>query len=251
MRWVLVEATQRILPEVDRGHGRVHGAGSCSSATSTSGSDTRLESCVDGVVKLSDGDSFRGRHDRLDGRRQAVADARRRPTCRATSGAGSPACRRCRSSTATAGGRGRVERRRLRGGARPDRRRPARCCSPSAQHAVRQAARLADNIRAVIRGRAPKDYKHKHVGSVASLGLHKGVAQVYGIKLKGLAGLVHAPHVPHEPDPVAQPQGPRGRRLDAGAVPASARWSRWASCTHPREEFTEVTPRIEVDSGRR
>ena len=37
----------------------------------------------------------------------------------------------------------------------------------------------------MIRGGAPKDYKHKHVGSVASLGLHKGVAQVYGIKLKG------------------------------------------------------------------
>jgi NADH dehydrogenase len=30
------------------------------------------------------------------------------------------------------------------------------------------------------------EYKHKHAGSVASLGLHKGVAQVYGIKLKGL-----------------------------------------------------------------
>ena len=31
----------------------------------------------------------------------------------------------------------------------------------------------------------PVDYKHKHAGSVASLGLHKGVAQVYGIKMTG------------------------------------------------------------------
>ena len=62
---------------------------------------------------------------------------------------------------------------------------PGALCSPSAQHAVRQAVRLADNIRAVLRGGAPKDYTHKHVGSVASLGLHKGVAQVYGIKLRG------------------------------------------------------------------
>jgi NADH dehydrogenase len=45
---------------------------------------------------------------------------------------------------------------------------------------------MADNIVAVIRGRQPKEYRHKHVGSVASLGLHKGVAQVYGIKLTGL-----------------------------------------------------------------
>ena len=29
-------------------------------------------------------------------------------------------------------------------------------------------------------------YRHKYAGSVASLGLHKGVAQVYGVKLKGL-----------------------------------------------------------------
>lgn len=62
---------------------------------------------------------------------------------------------------------------------------PGNFCSPSAQHAVRQAQRMADNIVAVIRGREPVAYKHKHAGSVASLGLHKGVAQVYGIKMTG------------------------------------------------------------------
>ena len=44
---------------------------------------------------------------------------------------------------------------------------------------------LAKNIVATLRGQPLQDYKHKHVGSVASLGLHKGVAQVYGVKLKG------------------------------------------------------------------
>jgi len=44
---------------------------------------------------------------------------------------------------------------------------------------------LADNIVAVIFGRAVHEYRHKYAGSVASLGLHKGVAQVYGIKIKG------------------------------------------------------------------
>ncbi len=62
---------------------------------------------------------------------------------------------------------------------------PGAFCSPSAQHAVRQAQRMADNIVAVIRGQEPVEYKHKHAGSVASLGLYKGVAQVYGIKMTG------------------------------------------------------------------
>jgi NADH dehydrogenase len=30
-------------------------------------------------------------------------------------------------------------------------------------------------------------YRHAYAGSVASLGLHKGVAEVYGVKLTGLA----------------------------------------------------------------
>ncbi|MFI0977814.1 NAD(P)/FAD-dependent oxidoreductase [Streptomyces sp. NPDC021093] len=58
-------------------------------------------------------------------------------------------------------------------------------CAPNAQHAVRQAKVLADNIAASLAGQPLTDYRHKHVGSVASLGLHKGVAHVYGRKLKG------------------------------------------------------------------
>lgn len=44
---------------------------------------------------------------------------------------------------------------------------------------------LGDNLVAAVRGQEPVEYRHKHVGSVASLGLHKGVGQVYGIKIKG------------------------------------------------------------------
>jgi NADH dehydrogenase len=62
---------------------------------------------------------------------------------------------------------------------------PGATCSPSAQHAVRQAKVLARNVLRVIAGDPPLEYRHRHVGSVASLGLYKGVAQVYGIKLKG------------------------------------------------------------------
>jgi NADH dehydrogenase FAD-containing subunit len=62
---------------------------------------------------------------------------------------------------------------------------PGATTAPNAQHAVRQARRLADNIIATLDGEQPVPYRHKYAGSVASLGLHKGVAQVYGIKLKG------------------------------------------------------------------
>ena len=44
---------------------------------------------------------------------------------------------------------------------------------------------LADNVVASLRGNPLTEYRHKYVGSVASLGLYKGVAQVYGVKLKG------------------------------------------------------------------
>ncbi|MDT0270338.1 FAD-dependent oxidoreductase [Streptomyces sp. DSM 44915] len=65
-------------------------------------------------------------------------------------------------------------------------------CAPNAQHAVRQAERLADNLVASLRGEPTTDYRHRTVGSVASLGLHRGVARVYGRKLRGLpAWLVH------------------------------------------------------------
>jgi NADH dehydrogenase len=58
--------------------------------------------------------------------------------------------------------------------------------SPSAQHAVRQAKLLAENIISTLRGGSVRDYKHAYAGSVASLGLHKGVAEIYGVKLRGL-----------------------------------------------------------------
>jgi NADH:ubiquinone reductase (H+-translocating) len=69
---------------------------------------------------------------------------------------------------------------------------PNAICSPSAQHAVRQARVLADNVLAYLRDRPTKDYQHAYAGSVASLGLYKGVAEIYGIRLKGyLAWFMH------------------------------------------------------------
>lgn len=67
----------------------------------------------------------------------------------------------------------------------PDLADPGQLCAPSAQHAVRQARHLGDNLARHLRGARIAEYRHKHVGTVASLGLGKGVAQVYGIKLRG------------------------------------------------------------------
>ncbi|MGW5557388.1 NAD(P)/FAD-dependent oxidoreductase [Micromonospora sp. NPDC003944] len=182
VRWVLVEATQRVLPEVDRDMG-AYTVQQLLKRNMDIRLDTRLESCVDGVVKLSDGDSFRSdtivwtagvKPSPMLDATDFPRDDRRRITCLPTLQVvdGDQVLEGAWSAGDCA--------------AVPDlTKEPGNFCSPSAQHAVRQAARMADNIAAVIRGREPVDYKHKHVGSVASLGLHKGVAQVYGIKMTG------------------------------------------------------------------
>jgi NADH dehydrogenase len=72
---------------------------------------------------------------------------------------------------------------------------PGALCAPTAQHAIRQARRLADNLVSEIRGghdHPPEPYRHRFAGSVAGLGRMQGVAQVYDIRLRGLpAWLLH------------------------------------------------------------
>ncbi|GHD30286.1 NAD(P)/FAD-dependent oxidoreductase [Nocardiopsis kunsanensis] len=64
---------------------------------------------------------------------------------------------------------------------------------PNAQNAVRMAPVLADNVIAALRGGGMTAYKHKNLGAVAGLGMHKGAAQLMGkIKLTGrLAWYAH------------------------------------------------------------
>jgi NADH:ubiquinone reductase (H+-translocating) len=183
MRWVLVEATTRVLPEV----GPRMGAYTVSQLVKR-GLDVRLNtrmlSCVDGKVELSDGDTFEADtvvwtagvrpHPMLDAT-DLPRDDKGRVTClptlqvvsgdRVLPGAWSAGdCAAVPDLTADE---------------------PGALCSPSAQHAVRQARRLADNIVAAVRDHSPVPYRHQHRGSVASLGLHQGVAHVYGVRLRG------------------------------------------------------------------
>jgi NADH dehydrogenase len=65
-------------------------------------------------------------------------------------------------------------------------------CVPNAQHAVRQAKRLAKNLIAVQRGEAPVEYVHKSAGAVAGIGLYDGVFQSGKLAIKGFpAWLMH------------------------------------------------------------
>lgn len=59
-------------------------------------------------------------------------------------------------------------------------------CPPNAQHAIRQANRLGENLAKALRSVEPTEYRHKNVGAVASLGMYQGVAQMFGrIKVRG------------------------------------------------------------------
>jgi len=65
-------------------------------------------------------------------------------------------------------------------------------CVPNAQHAVRQAKRLAKNLVAVLRGENPVDYRHKNLGAVAGLGVGHGVFQSGKLAITGFpAWLMH------------------------------------------------------------
>src|SRR5690606_11877200 len=53
-----------------------------------------------------------------------------------------------------------------------------------AQHALRQAKVLGDNVVSGMRGFPQKEYSHANKGAVAGLGLHKGVAMIDFVKMK-------------------------------------------------------------------
>ncbi|MET7995713.1 FAD-dependent oxidoreductase [Amycolatopsis sp. NPDC005232] len=63
---------------------------------------------------------------------------------------------------------------------------------PNAQHAVRQGKLLARNIVATMRGGKPKNYRHHSLGSIAELGIGHGIFQYRRFVIKGpLAWLMH------------------------------------------------------------
>ncbi|MFG2195907.1 NAD(P)/FAD-dependent oxidoreductase [Streptomyces sp. NPDC048639] len=189
MKWILVEATGRILPEVGEEMGK-YAVSELRRRNIDVRLDTRLDSCEGRVAVLSDGSRHPTRtlvwtagvkpHPILAatdlplnerGRLVCTPSLRVEGTEHAWAAGDAAAVP---DVTADAKGKSKSPAK----GAGQE-------CAPNAQHAVRQAKVLAENIVASLRGEPVKDYEHAYVGSVASLGLHKGVAHVYGRKLKG------------------------------------------------------------------
>ncbi|MGW2525194.1 NAD(P)/FAD-dependent oxidoreductase [Streptomyces sp. NPDC001617] len=179
MKWILVEASDRILPEVGEEMGR-YTVTELRRRNIDVRLGTRLDSCVDRIAVLSDGARFPTRTIVW------TAGVKPHPLLAATdlplTGRGRLKC----TPELTIDG---VTHAWAAGDAAavPDVTvaEPGRETAPNAQHAVRQARVLGDNIAHALRGEPLQTYSHKYVGSVASLGFHQGVAHVYGRKLKG------------------------------------------------------------------
>ena len=65
----------------------------------------------------------------------------------------------------------------------PNARTPGVFDPPTCQHALRQARRLAKNLTGT-----PKPYGYRMLGQVATLGRHKGIAEIPGFRLRGFLG---------------------------------------------------------------
>lgn len=179
MRWVLVEATDRIMPEVSQRMSN-YTLGELRRRGIDVHLGTRLDSVVGGHVMLSDGTEFESdtvvwtagvkANPMLEGT-DLPRDEKGRLPCEATLAV------RGADGVFAAGDCAAV----------PDLTKPPALCGPSAQHAVRQARLLARNIAAHLRGEPLAEYYHRYAGSVASLGLYRGVAEIYGVRLRGFA----------------------------------------------------------------
>ncbi len=184
MRWVLVEAADRIMPEVSVGLG-AYTVDRLVERKIDVRLNTRIESVLDGHVVLSDGTEFDAetivwtagvKANPMLAETDFELDDKGRLPCNVTLTV------RGVDGVFAAGDCAAV----------PDLTKPGSLTSPSAQHAVRQAKVLARNVIATVKGAELHPYEHKYVGSVASLGLYRGVAELYGVKVRGpLAWFIH------------------------------------------------------------
>jgi NADH dehydrogenase len=176
MRWVLVEAAPRILPEMpedlaeyvlrqlrDRGF-RAHLA-------------TRIESVDDRSVRLSDGTEYES--DTVvwtaGVRAHPVLARFGMPLDKAGRIQADEFLRVRGMNGAWAAGDAAAVPDVVTGGISP----------PTAQHALRQARRLSLNLIASLRGDPQFAFRYRNLGALASLGLYKGVASVMGVKVRG------------------------------------------------------------------
>jgi NADH dehydrogenase len=174
-RWVLVDAAPKILPEIPPRLGE-YAARELSRRGVDIRVSTTLESADADGVALSDGTRLEThtlvwtagvRAHPLVGRFGLPLDDRGRvvvgPTLRVEG----------RENVWALGDAARV----------PNEATPDHPDPPTCQHALRQARRLAKNIRG-----ESKHYRYRMLGQVATLGRYKGIADVLGLRLRGFIG---------------------------------------------------------------
>jgi NADH:ubiquinone reductase (H+-translocating) len=188
-RWVLVEATHRILPETDAHLGK-YAMQRLAQRGIEIHLNTRLESAEGGLMRLSTGETFPAatlvwttgvRPDPLAAQSGFPVDEHGRVTCdeflrvrdangRVVTGAWAAGDAAAVPDLTTGG-----------------------LCPPTAQHALRQAKRLARNLLATQASRQLQAFKYHNRGQLVSLGRYRGVAQLPGrIRLRGfLAWWLH------------------------------------------------------------
>ena len=57
---------------------------------------------------------------------------------------------------------------------------------PTAQHALRQGKVVAENVAKVLRGRRPRAFRYRTLGVFVDMGRNQAVAQMLGVRLRGL-----------------------------------------------------------------
>lgn len=176
--WVLVEALDRILTTVPRGLA-TRALNLLRERGIDVRLDTRLDSATDGIMRLSDGTELPA--DTL------VWVTGTRPN-RVVGGLGLPLDDK---------GRVRVDDR-LRVldtpgvwsagdcAAVPDLNHPGNLCPATAQYAVREGRALGDNLVATLRGRPTRAFRYRNRGQFVTLGQHKAVAEMLGLRASGL-----------------------------------------------------------------
>ena len=179
LRWVLVEAQDAVLPEIASGLGE-YAARELRRRGIEIKTGTRLESIDDGVVRLSDGDTFPAetlvwtagvKPEPLAALSELPVDASGRLRVDASL--------RVEGHEGVIWGAGDAA-------AVPDLVNGG-WCPPSAQYATRQGKRLAANVLATLGGSEAgvEPFRYKALGALCSLGRYKGVAVVMGVRLRG------------------------------------------------------------------